>query len=321
MGFKSLGFINNLSYKEFHMQKTLFYLILVTTPIGSLQAQEKSLQELLWEQVDGKPTDIQLYGKETQIIDDENNGYLQIEKIEEGCGCYFRTTVGAYKKADDTYAFLKMEEDGCNWRKNLSTGSKLNSILPKNFELPEFLSEEAKKTYADNNSFPIFYLEVDIPREGTDTKVHLAYIPFGARLSNRNDVLALTGYSKLNNEGKSNYTYSGNLYQFLKNIQDEETLSSILKGNFTNINSIDYDLAEKIVGKDKLYASMENLATDLRNLQVIYRYSKQIAFKTIIFGWDAENAKFYIKEKIKNDDPEQSFLEFVKELPFLMAVC
>lgn len=214
-----------------------------------------------------------------------------------------------------------MEEDGCNWRKNLSARPRLNSILPKNFELPEFLTEEAKKTYTDNNSFPIFYLEVDIPHEGTDTKVHLAYIPFGARLSNRNDVLALTGYSKLNNEGKSNYTYSGDLYQFLINIHDEETLNSILKGNFTNINSIDYDLAEKIVGKDKLYASMENLATDLRNLQIIYRYSKQIAFKTIIFGWDAENAKFYIKEKIKNDDPEQSFLEFVKELPFLMAIC
>jgi len=303
------------------VQKTLFYSTLGIVMIASVQAQEKSLQELLWNQVDGKPTDIKYYGKETQIIDDPENGFLQIERTDDGCGCYFRTTVGAFKKADESYAFIKMEEDACNWRKNLSANFKINSILPKNFELPEFLSEEAKKTYTDNNTFPVFYLEVDIPQNGTETKVDLAYIPFGARLSNRNDVLALTGYSKLNNEGKSNYTYSGDLQQFLMHIRDEETLPSVLKGKFDNINSPDYDLVEKIVGSDKTYATLEDLASDLRDLQVIYEFSKQIAFKTIVFTWDAKEERFAIKEKIKNDSPEKSFLDFVRELPFLKAVC
>ena len=302
------------------MRNVFFYFLLITI-IGSVQAQEKSLQKLLWEQVDGKPTDIQYYDHETQIMEDTTNGYFQIEKIDEGCGCYFKTSVGAFKKIDNTYTFLKMEEDACNWRKNLSAKPRLNSILPKNFELPEFLTDDAKKTYTNNNNFPIFYLEVDIARQGTDVKVHLSYIPFGARLSNRNDVLALTGYSKLNNEGKSNYTYSGELHQFFTKIEEAGTIQSILKGNFANINSADYDLVEKIVGKDKSYATLENLATDLRDLQVIHQFSKQIAFKSIILGWDPKNGKFFIKEKIKNDMPEMSFLEFVKQLPFLMAVC
>ena len=289
--------------------------------INSTHAQQNSLQELLWKQVDGKPSDIEYYGNETQIIEDTNNGFLQIEKIEEGCGCYFRTSVGAYKKDDGMYTFLKVEEDLCNWRKFLSADSKLNAVLPKNFELPEFLSEEAKKTFTDNSSFPIFYLEMEIPREGTDTKVNLAYIPFGARLSNRNDVLALTGYSKLNNEGKSNYTYSGHLKLFLNAIQDRETIASILKGSFENINSEDYDLVEKIVGQNKPYATLKNLAEDIRDLQIVYQFSKQVEFKSIILGWDQEKGRFYIKEKIKNDAPKQSFLEFAKQLPFLIAVC
>ena len=311
--------LSNCSY--FMMYKTIFYLMFGCMVSGSALAQESSLQELLWVQVDGKPSDIKHYGEETQIVDDAENGYLKIERIYEGCGCYFRTRVGAFKKTDGTYTFLKMEEDVCNWRKNLSAEPRLNSVLPKDFELPEFLSEEAKKTYANKNAFPIFYLEVEIPREGTDVKVDLAYIPFGARLSDRNDVLALTGYSKLNNEGKSNYTYSGHLQQFLNKVEDEETIEAILKGRFDNINSRDYDLVEKIVGKEKPYGTLDNLAADLSDLQVVFRFSKQVAYKTIILGWDGKSAKFYIKEKIENDVQDETFLEFVKQLPFLKATC
>jgi len=296
---------------------SLFFLIC----LGSSKAQQSSLQEMLWNNAGGKPSDVSHYGGETKIVDDSANGYLQIETIEEGCGCYYKTNVGAYEQSDNSYMFLKMEYDGCNWRKNLAATPRLISVLPKNFELPEFLTEEAKKEYKNNSSFPIFYLEATIPQQGTDTKIDLAYIPFGVRLSNRNDVLALTGYSELNNEGKSNYTYSGDLSQLLHAIQDENTLHALLKGTFDNINSVDYDVVDKFCGKDKTYASIEDLAKELRDLKVIYQFSKQIAYKSIILGWNSQKGRFFIKEKIKNDALELSFLEFIKELPFLMAVC
>jgi len=283
-----------------------------------MMAQKKSLSDILWEEIGGRIDISQDNDGQYEITDDTKNGYLKIAFTEDGCGCYYETAIGAYKNSIGKYTTLKMDWDGCGWRKTLSSNTDLNLMLPEDFGLHTFLPKSKETEYQITSA--VFYLEAEIPKKGTDTRFDLAYIPFGLHMDPTDHVL-VHEYKQLNEHGGTNYMYSGELNAMLQKISDSNTLECILEKSTDDIVPSDKKLVEKLLGKDKSYAGIEELAAQIHQLKTIYEISKDIEYKSVMLGWDRDKARFFIKEKIKNDSPELSFLEFVRRLPFLMAVC
>ncbi len=98
-------------------------------------------------------------------------------------------------------------------------------------------------------------------------------------------------------------------------------MQCIIEKTPENIASEDKTHVENLYGEGKKYRSIEDLALQIEQLKTIYAISKDIEYKSVILAWNRAEARFYIKEKIKNDAPGLSFLEFIKQLPFLTAIC
>jgi len=300
------------------MKKTLFFALLSFLTFSSANGQRMSVEDALWDEVGGRPGDMLEDEASRQITDDAANGYLQIASTQEGCGCYYETTAAAYRQVNDDYTILKADWDACAWKKTLSTNTDLFEMLPEDFGLHTFLPKSKETEYQITSA--VFYLEAEIPRKGTDTKIDLSYIPFGIHMTPEDHVLSY-GYEQLSEHGGSNFLYSGALQTMLRKITDQNTLECILEHSIESIVSEDKELVQKLYGKGKTYAGIEELAAQIRQLKTIYEIAKDVEYKSIILGWDRDEARFYIKEKIKNDAPDMSFLEFVQQLPFLVAIC
>lgn len=285
---------------------------------SSLVAQKSTLEDLLWKEAGGRIDISEDHGGQYEIIDDAKNSYLKVAFTEDGCGCYSETTVGAYKDAKGNYTTLKMDWNGCGWRKNLSSNKDLNSKLPKGFGLHTFLPKSKETEYQITSS--VFYLEAEIPQKGTNTQLNLSYIPFGIHMTPEDHVLNYE-HKQVNEHGGSNFLYSGALQAMLRKISDGNTLECILEQSIDDIIPEDKKIVEKLYGKGNPYIGIDELAAQIQQLKTIYEISKDVEYKSVILKWDHNEARFYIKKKIKNDAPELSFLEFVQQLPFLVAIC
>lgn len=294
-------------------------LVIICLLVSSyLVAQKSVLADMLWAEAGGRIDISEDHGGEYEITDDSKNGYLKVAFTEDGCGCYSETTIGAYKSSNGKYTALKMDWDGCEWRKTLSSNKDLNSKLPKDFGLHTFLPKSKETEYQITSA--VFYLEAEIPQKGTDTQLNLSYIPFGIHMTPEDHVLNYE-YKQVNEHGGSNFLYSGALQAMLRKISNENTLECILERSVDDIIPEDKKIVEKLYGKGNPYSGINELATQIHQLKTIYEISKDVEYKAIILSWNREEARFYIKEKIKNVAPEMSFLEFIRELPFLVAIC
>ncbi|TMM59006.1 hypothetical protein FEE95_06115 [Maribacter algarum] len=284
----------------------------------SVEAQKQSLKNLLWDEVGGKINPNEEHGGRYEIVDDSKNGYLKVAFTEEGCGCYTETAVGAFKNSSGAYTTLQTKWDGCSWRKKLSSNKELHTILPENFGLQTFLPKSESTEYQITSS--VFFLEAVIPQKGTDTKINLSYIPFGINMT-PDDHVQSYGYELNEAHGGANYLYQEELQDMLRKISDENTLQCILEKTPESIISKDRKIVEKLYGEGKKYRGIEELALQIEQLKTIYAISKDIEYKSVILAWNRAEARFYIKEKIKNDAPGLSFLWFIKQLLFLTAIC
>ncbi|QLG45378.1 hypothetical protein [Costertonia aggregata] len=255
-------------------------------------------------------------GYETKIIDETNNGYLKIESVEEGCGCYYETTVAAYKQYDGGYTVLKKYCDACGWQKVFSASRNLKNVLPKDFGLADFIPKA--NTLHLEKQFKTFYLEAEIPKKGTDTKLDLTFIPFGIKIKAYDTSISLEGYDLTNSEGQK---YHGDLRYLIYNVTDTKTLNHIISGEIEKINTADQQLIYKVIGEEKAYQSFEILSTIFKQLEQYYNLSKNIEYKSVVLGWNRKTGRFFIKEKIKNQSQHQTLHDFLKAFPFLLAVC
>lgn len=282
-------------------------------------AQKNSLADILWEEAGGRISNMDADEESrTTITDEAAKGYLRVYYEDQGCGCPFETIVAGYKDAKGGYTTLKKYWDGCGWNKTLSSNKDLSLMLPEDFGLQTFLPKSKETEYQITSA--VFYLEAEIPRKGTDTQLNLSYIPFGIQMAPKNTILTYV-YKQISEHSGSNFLYSGDLKYMLQKISDENTLECILERSIDDIIPEDRKLVEKLYGKNKSYRGIDDLATQIQQLKTIYKISHDVEYKSVILGWDRHTARFFIKEKIKNDAPELSFLEFVRQLPFLMAVC
>ncbi|MFS4492702.1 hypothetical protein [Maribacter sp. 2308TA10-17] len=286
--------------------------------VNTLICQKGPLEDMLWKEAGGRIDISEEHGGQYEIIDDAKNGYLKVAFTEEGCGCYTETTVGAFKNSSGVYTTLQTKWDACSWSKKVSSNKGLHTILPENFGLRTFLPKSDSTEYQITSS--VFFLDAEVPQKGTDTRISLSYIPFGINMTPDDHILSY-GYELKEGHGGANYLYQEELQDMLRKISDENTLQCIIEKTPENIISKDREIVEKLFGEGKKYNSIEELALQVQQIKTIYEISKDIEYKSVVLGWNREEGRFYIKEKIKKDASELSFLEFIKQFSFLKAVC
>ncbi|MBN1638701.1 MAG: hypothetical protein JW866_07030, partial [Ignavibacteriales bacterium] len=160
---------------------TIFFLTIIV-----YGQQSKNLSEQMWERVQPCYSMFEDYDEDGKIdydelIDDSKNGYLKISGSYPTCGCSCTHTVGAYKGNDGKYTFVEEEEWTCSWTKTISSNKDLSEIFPNNFGINTFIPR-AENTI--DNNVALFYLDIEIPRVGTDTEVSIKVIPFGLYVEN-----------------------------------------------------------------------------------------------------------------------------------------
>jgi hypothetical protein len=299
--------------------KHFSYLIILIFISQAIYAQNNnSLSDSLWAQVQSCYSmfeDMDEDGKVDydEIIDDSKNGYLKVSGSWPTCGCNCENTIGAYKTISNEYVFLKEYLWGCSWQKGLNLSDSISKIFPFDFEVDGFFQR-----YIDNlNHNAYFYLDFEIPRKGTDTKVFIKNIPLGLKVESESNIVL--GYAE-----KDRYSYSDKMFKIWRiasQTKGDNIIENLLNNNFSEISEGDKKIIKEAIGTDdSRFENKEALIECFQELKHIYDIYTQIKYDWLILGWNKDEGAFYIKEKgsrIKVD----SFKEFLKNIEKWSPAC
>ena len=295
------------------MKNIMLILIVLISTIGFGQTQ-KTLSDILWSRVnscysmfedmddDGIP--------DFNKIDDSKNGYLKISGSWPTCGCSCSSEVGAYKNSKGEYIILQSDQVECSWERKISSNHDLIGILPDGFGINNFTSEPVK----NEKDYSIFFLNVEIPRIGTDTKVKIELIPFG--LFPKGEKLICYEYQQEDSH-KSIY----GIRDVAKKMSDTETINFLLDGSFDKISPIDNQLILKEIGTDdSRFKSIEEMREYLINLKYVYGLYCKLETNELILGWNRNESRFYVKEAGEKI-PKITFREFLINKRYWSWMC
>lgn len=293
------------------MKHFFISLLLVVSICGTIKAQPQSdLQKKLWAQVE----ECYGYNGENSIFsktDDSKNGYLQVSGMWPTCGCYCRTTAGAYKNSTGNYIILKESEYACSWKNEFNADTDLKNILPENFNINTFIPD-----YIDKPEFktpPHFFLRVAIPQKGTDTKITLELLPFGIK-TNDNSIL-VTQYNDSSTE-----LLTG-IKSIATKIKDSKTFDLLLKKDYQNISAYDLAIIKSEINDQNALSSFDELSAQLEKMKYAHEFLNKIVYDKIILGWDKNKTRFYVKTKIKSKQNPISFIDFLKKHTYWVPYC
>lgn len=275
------------------MTRTITGAILLIMPFTG-QGQTGPLSEILWSRV--KPClsmfeDVNDDGiPDFDKVDDSRNGYLSISGGWPTCGCSCSSTVGAYKDDQGNYTILQSDQASCSWERTISSNRSLKDILPEGFGVSSFSSGEILTTSTGAR----FFVDFEIPRIGTDTKVKIELVPFG--LKPEGDELICYEYKQSIDRNKP--VSLSRLKDIAEDIQNTETLDLLLAGDLNSISSADNKVILKAIGNDdSRFKSRDELRKALAELKETFDIYKRLDVSELILGWDKGRSKFYIKEK------------------------
>lgn len=300
------------------MKKTGLLIIILSVFLNVNGQDNQTLSEKLWEQVQSCYSMFEDMDGDGQvdydeIIDDSRNGYLKVAGSWPTCGCRCENTVGAYRINTGGYVFIKKSAWSCSWEKMISSSESLMKIFPFDFEVDGFFSRRME----NSGQYATFYIDLEIPRKGTDTKVTINLIPFGLNIESVK-ILELS-YSEVSGKLGCNHLYP--IMKIARKIQNEETLQYLLKAEFDKISKSDMKLVhEAIDGANSWFENKEDLVTCLQNLKQKYDLYTEIKHQWLILGWNRTKGEFFIKEK--GEKPENiTFKEFLKKGQYWSPVC
>ncbi len=281
-----------------------------------LAAQNTSLKQMLWDRVnpcysmfedmdeDGKPD-------YDELIDDSQNGYLKVSGSYPTCGCACSSTVGAYKDIKGVYTFLQTDTWSCEQTESFSASRPMEQVLPENFGLQMFIPGY---TNSGKSERAVFYLKVEIPRYGTDTKVSLELVPFGINMISSNPIV----YEFNTHDANFKYTSISNMVQELK---DSESPSYLLEGSYEKINSIDKTIVKEMIGEEyDEFETMNEITECLKEMHRAFELYIKINTREMVMGWDKTKARFFVKEK-KTPVVPISFMEFIQNCKYWGPAC
>jgi hypothetical protein len=305
--------------------RLIFFSTLTSLITINLSPQnQESLKDILWSRAMPCYTSILDYdGNGTldrtvnhTVIDDSENGYLMVTGSPPPGGCGCTVTVGAYRQADGRYIILEVEEEDASWQKKISSNKDIESIMPVGFSLEDFIP--AIKTENIDLTYPVFYLNVEIPRIGTDTKVTLELIPFGIMMHGDN----LLSYEYVQDRDRADIKHLLTIQKISQEIKDDNTLGLIMEGQLFKISAPDRQIVENAIGDgDFLFKTFNEIQFYLNQLNTIYKLFSLIEYQSLIFSWDRNAGRFYIKQKIKKTESIVTFKEFLEKNKFWTWVC
>lgn len=294
--------------------KYLLGVMLCLIPSLVFTQTQKSLKDILWEKVNScysRFDDMDDDGVlDFDKIDDARNGYLQISGSYPTCGCSCSATVGAYKNSKGAYTFLQSDQFSCDWVRKVSSNRPIEDLLPEGFGLHSFTSQ----SFEDQLNGSAFFLDFEIPRKGTDTKVKLELIPFG--LSMKGEPLIVYEYKQ-----QQPYKHFGGIRSIARNLENEETIDHLLNGDFEKISSADQKLIQNQISSGGIgFNSESELREGLIMLENIYEIYNQLETRELILGWNRTASRFFIKGKGKKIE-KQSFIDFLLTSPYWDVMC
>lgn len=305
--------------------RTSIYLFVFLLPLYAVSQNSINLEKKMWQRVQSCYSLFEDFNEdgvpEYNKTNDVKNGYLKVFGDWPTCGCSCNSTVGAFKDINGSYTLLQKEEFLCEWKKEISSNKKLDEILPENFDLHAF-SNKKIQSYSE---YAIFFLDVEIPRFGTDTKFTLKLIPFGIFKKQQNSIIAYE-YSQSNPE-KDGWHSQAELISSIKymvsKMVDQNTIPFLLNKEYNNINITDKNYIEQnVIGNDSWggFESFDELTKKLIQLKNAYDIYCQLDYMSIMMQWNKEIGRFEIK--YKSDEPKNlSFKKFLLENKFWGPMC
>jgi len=292
--------------------------IIIIFTLQLANSQNKTpLSEKLWSQVQDCHVMLEDLDEDggidfDEIIDDSNNGYLKISGSWPTCGCNCESIVGAYRTSSNNYVFIKKSTWPCSWQTQMSASDSLHKIFPINFEAEGFFQNKIEY----NSPSASFYLDIEIPRKGTDTKVTIKTIPLGLNIKSEKNIEF--GYTE---QRSANWQQLYQIRKIANKINNNLTIKYLLDGSLDKISSADKDLIYSTIGNDDdKFKSIETLVQTFQELKQKHKLYTQIKYKMIILGWNREKGSFYIKEKIEQTNHE-SFIAFLKNKQYYSPIC
>lgn len=274
--------------------KYMFRLLFFFIPLIGLGQTTNSLSEILWSRVkschsmfedmdeDGIP--------DFDKIDDSKNGYLKISGSWPTCGCSCSSTVGAYKNQEGIYVILQSDKVLCSWERKISSNKVLKEILPSDFGINSFISQQI----IEKPSYPVLFLDFEIPQIGTDTKVMIELVPFGLK-PDGNEIYC---FEYKENNGYNNCKSIYRIRDIAKDIKDLKTLDYLLTGDFDKITPTDNNIVQKAIGDDdSRFRSKEEIQRYLIELKKVYDIYLKLETTELILGWNRQDSRFYVKNK------------------------
>ncbi|MBQ0733793.1 hypothetical protein [Aquimarina celericrescens] len=253
------------------------------------------------------PTSLNQYC--TTCIDDAKNGYLFIEGTYPTCGCYCKSQVGAYKKANGNYVLVKNEFWSCDNNYGIYSTETIDSIMPAGFNLSNFNPSIQKDVLS------YFYTEIKIPRIGTDTEITLKPFALG-QVGTGNK-----GFSYNTKNSKIIYSDLFSIkHLIVETLQDESQLNLLMEKKINLLTQKNRQKVLQMIGEKKEFKSINELVERLQFIKKIYEHYVSLGYTKMILSWHREEGRFIIKSK-SGKPGKLKFIDFLKTTPCFAYLC
>lgn len=238
-----------------------------------------------------------------EVVEDISNGYLSFFCSYPPCGCSCQTISAAFKTEKGKYITLSRHTESCAQTYELTASKNLPDLLPKGLSL---------KTFAPSQSIfvpkgcPMFYLDLEIPRYGSEVVASLKVIPFG--FCGEGTAPLTTAYL----EGES-FVAS----ELLANLPEVSSKKAWEYAATEQWNKLSRQDMRRI--KEHL-AGVEKGIEMLKRIKQVYDVYIKLEATRMVMKWNRAIERFEIV-RLDRKPKLISFDEFFLQAPCLQAIC
>ncbi|WP_109831176.1 hypothetical protein [Reichenbachiella versicolor] len=259
------------------------------------------------EALDRKPGNFKDYCN--TCIDDTANGYLFIQGSWPTCGCSCHMAIGGYKNATGDYTLVKYQLWPCSNSFGIYSNKNVVDLMPEYFSLKAF------DPSASIDTINYFYLYLEVPRKGTETKVSIHPFPLGQVGVGTKGI----SYNTENSEIIYPSLYDVEM-DIVDHIQNEEQLELLMNNRIADLPEEVKGKIQKEIGEKRRFKNEEELISKLNYIKEVYDRYSSLKYTEITFTWNREKERFEVKDRT-GKPKKQSFLEFVRSANYFSYAC
>ncbi|MEO0469138.1 MAG: hypothetical protein AAF206_05920 [Bacteroidota bacterium] len=289
------------------------FILLTFFFLNHLSAQ--SLSEQLWQKVENCWShfeDMDEDGKVDydELIDDARNGYLKVAGEWPTCGCGCENVVGAFKDMSGQYTLLEKENWNCSWQHHILSNRDLDVVFPTKL-LESYLWKSAETAI---NGQAAFYLDIEVPRYGTDMNIAFKLIPLGIVATTERPI----AFSYQEEGTRQSYH---TLRDLATSLEDPTALDHFVNKDYGKLSAEDQSEFDNLLGDGfGEFKDLEILHRHLSYLEKVHAQYQKLNYTSLVLGWNKKAGSFYVKENGERP-PVMDFATFLQEMRYWMVVC